>query len=343
MAGFIDLHHHFFPQDLDKANASAQVGWRTPEENLPWTPELSIKAMGSAGIQAAVLSFPASASGQVSAENRVLARSRNDYVAAVCRKYPDRFGFFATLPFLDDVRGVLDEITYAFDVIGADGISVSSSYGEGATAAYVGHDKYDSIWAELDRRKAVVFLHGNALPSSVPWPHPTLGLPISEVPNETFKAAAHLVVTGRKRRYPNIKIILAHLGGSTPFLASRVAVLSHYMGCELTPEQILDDFKSFYYDTALSAWGPNLIAMDNFVSHTQILFGTDFPAVSTEMSNWYTHQLEHHYGADCSGNEKLQAIGWRNALDMFPQLRERIFAANNGTEGARRLQCMLRL
>lgn len=84
-------------------------------------------------------------------------------------------------------------------------------------------------------------------------------------------------MTGRKRRYPDVKIILAHLGGSTPFLASRVAVLSRYMGCELTPEEILDDFRSFYYDTALSAWGPNLTAMDSFVSPTQILFGTDFP------------------------------------------------------------------
>lgn len=49
------------------------------------------------------------------------------------------------------------------------------------------------------------------------------------------------------------------------------------MGCKLTPEEILEDFKSFYYDTALSAWGPNLAAMDKFVLPTQILFGTDFP------------------------------------------------------------------
>jgi len=47
--------------------------------------------------------------------------------------------------------------------------------------AYIGDKRYETIWAELDKRKAVVFLHGNQMPSSVPWPHPTLGLPVCEV------------------------------------------------------------------------------------------------------------------------------------------------------------------
>jgi predicted TIM-barrel fold metal-dependent hydrolase len=100
-----------------------------------------------------------------------------------------------------------------------------------------------------------------------------------QVPNETFKAAAHLVVTGKKRRYPNVKIILAHLGGVTPFLAARVAALSRYMGCSLTRKEILEDFKCFYYDTALSAHDTTLTAMEKFVSLDHILFGTDFPGL----------------------------------------------------------------
>ncbi|KXN89653.1 2-amino-3-carboxymuconate-6-semialdehyde decarboxylase [Leucoagaricus sp. SymC.cos] len=341
MASFIDIHHHFFTPEFSasKADASAKVGWRAPKENLPWTPELSIKAMNAIGVQAALLSFPALPSGEISAENRALARRRNDYVAGICREYPDRFGFFATLPFLDDVQGVLEEITHAFDVIGADGISMSSSYGEGATTTYVGDEKYNAIWAELDRREAVVFVHGNQIPSTNPWPHSTLGLPVCEVPSETFKAAAHLVVTGCKRRFPRVKIILAHLGGSTPFLASRVAILSRYMGCELTEEEILHDFRSFYYDTALSAWGPTLTAMDNLVPHTRILFGTDFPAlliaVTTKMTNWFTQQVKSHYETKPEDKEKLKAIVRNNALDMFPRLRGRILATKKVDETQR--------
>ena len=102
-----------------------------------------------------------------------------------------------------------------------------------------------------------------------------------QVPNETFKAAAHLVVTGHRRNFPDIKIILAHLGGSTPFLASRVAVLSNYMGCSLSPTEILEDFQNkFYYETALSACEANLTAMEKFVREDHIFFGTDFPGIN---------------------------------------------------------------
>jgi 6-methylsalicylate decarboxylase len=103
------------------------------------------------------------------------------------------------------------------------------------------------------------------------------------VPNETFKAAAHLVVTGKKRKYPSIKFILTHLGGSTPVLAARVAALSRYMGCPLTSEEILEDFKSFYYETALSGYSTNLAAVEQFAGNERILFGSDLPGKCASM------------------------------------------------------------
>jgi len=167
---------------------------------------------------------------------------------------------------------------------------------------------FDPIWEELNARRAAVFLHGAQTRPERPDPHDFLGVPIVEVPHETFKAAASLVVSGRKRKYPDINFILAHLGGSTPFLAPRVAVLSNYMGSGLTPEDILDDFKTFYYDTALSSHESTLTAMQSFVGPEKLVFGTDFPgthspvfckfiarspshaAISKDMAAWYTKQ-----------------------------------------------------
>lgn len=293
------------------------MGWKTPPGTIPWTPHVSLSAMDAMNVNVAILSLPALFVGSISEENRKIARDRNLFVSGIVRKHPSRFGFFATLPFLDDIQGCISEIRYSYDVLNADGIALSSSYGIGDQATYIGDDRYDAIWAELHRRSAVVFLHGAQIGSSTPAPHTYLPIPVVEVPNETFKAAAHLVITGRKRKYPNVKIILAHLGGTTPLLAPRVALLSAYMGCPLPPEAIMDDFKSFYYETALSAYGASLNAIDTFVPPEQILFGTDFPAVTTDVAAWYTQNLENHY----SGNQNLQKILNENAFELFPRLR----------------------
>ena len=102
----IDVHHHFFPMDLNKEKSNTHLGWKTPPENLPWTPEKSLQAMDAMNIDFAILSLPAISSGSISEENRLMARRRNEFASDICSTYPDRFGFFATPPVLDDVKGV---------------------------------------------------------------------------------------------------------------------------------------------------------------------------------------------------------------------------------------------
>jgi len=150
----IDIHHHYFPPDLDKEKSNAEVGWVTPKENLPWSPDVSLRTMDAMKIDMAILSFPALSSGSVSEENRSAARKRNAFVADICSAHPDRFGFFATVPFLNDIggnllfhrpykqnafhslfSGCLEEIGYALDHLNAQGVSLASSYGEGSTAS----------------------------------------------------------------------------------------------------------------------------------------------------------------------------------------------------------------
>ncbi|TFK55950.1 amidohydrolase 2 [Heliocybe sulcata] len=305
--GRIDFHHHFFPASLNKARRNEKVGWKTPSENLPWSPAVSLNAMNELGIRKAILSLPAGT------YSRVQAREYNRYAASVCLALPDRFRFLATLPDLRDVEGALDEITYALDDLGADGIALSSSYGETEDRAYCGDDRAEPVWAELDRRKTLVFLHGSQVPTS--YPHPFLGIPVVEVPHETFKAAAQLVVSGKKRKYPHVKIVLAHLGGAVPFLASRVAVLSRHMGCPLSTDEILQDFKSFYYEVALSGYESNLEAMRKFVPLDRLLFGSDIPAISVEMAQWFTNNIDTFYGT-----KSLEAIMRENAFRLLPGL-----------------------
>lgn len=313
----IDVHHHFFLDAQKKAKQSSKVGFRTPDENLPWGPQTSLAAMDNLGVQTAILSPPPVSSNSSGAEVRADVRQQNIHSSQLCAAHPGRFGFLAGLPLMDDVEGSLEEIAFSLDVLGADGVTLMSSYGVGDSAKYIADDMYDPIWEELDRRHAVVLLHGAQTPSSTPYPHPLLGVPISEVPNETYKAAAQLVVSGKKRRFHNVNIILTHLGGSTPFLAPRVAALSHYMGCPLTPDEIIGDFKSFYFETALSAHETTLAAMATFVPSDRLLFGTDFPAVSIKSVRWYTENLENYFAGRPLD---LANIMRDNALKLFPNL-----------------------
>ena len=180
--------------------------------------------------------------------------------------YPGRFGLFAHLPTPTDIDAALEELTYALDVLGADGVTLTNVYGVGDQARSLGDPIFEPLWAELDRRGALVFLHGEQTPGSNRAPSQFLPTPVSEIPNETYKGAADLVTSGRKRQYPNVRIILSHSGGSTPFLAARVAALgAFHLDCELSPDEILADFRTFYYETALSGFETNLVALENFV------------------------------------------------------------------------------
>ena len=321
----VDFHQHFVP-DGEAATryfsaVAAETGWIWPRENIPWSPDLALSFMDRLGIATAILSLTGSPGGDgVGRANREFARRLNRTAHRTVAEHPERFGFFANLPIPTDTAAALEELAFALDELGADGVNLTSSYGAGEDARYVADDALDPIWEELDRRRAVVFLHGAQTPSSTRYPSPLIPIPVGEVPNETYKAAAHLVTSGKKRRYANVKIVLAHAGGSTPYLAARVAVLSHHQGCELTPEEIIDDFRTFYYETALAGFETNLVALESLVQPDRILFGTDFPAVSPDMAAWYTRHVDEYF---VDRQQRLESVMYDNALALLPRLGRR--------------------
>jgi predicted TIM-barrel fold metal-dependent hydrolase len=250
--------------------------------------------------------------------NREFARFLNMTAHQAVIDHPGRFGFFANVPIPSDTEAVLEELAYALDVLGAVGVNLTSSYGKGDQARYVGHDAFDPIWEELDRRGTVVFIHGDQTPGSNRPPNRLVPIPVGEVPNETYKAAADLVTRAKKRRYANVRIVLSHSGGSTPFLASRAAVLAHCVGGELSPEEMIEDFRDFHYETALSGFETNLVALENFVKPDHILFGSDFPAVDLATAAWYTRNVDAYFA---DRPQQLDDVMRNNALELFPQFR----------------------
>ena len=306
----IDVHTHvvppFWAEALD-AHGGDHSGTVTPTW---WSADRAIAFMDSQEIATSVLSLTApGVTGWPSSERPDLTRRVNEFTAGLVTDRPDRFGMFATLP-LPDVDASLSEIERAFDDLSSDGVVMLSNI----NGRYPGEPEFEPIWAELDRRAAVVLLH-----SAQPLlPLPTnFAAPLVDFPFDTTRAAVQLVLSGTTQRYPNLRIILVHAGGFLPYIAYRVAELARAFDPGWpAPDEILAESRRFFVDTALSASPAALPTITAFVPHDRILYGSDNPYAPPEVSGWFASHLD---DAALPADEAA-AINRGNALALFPRL-----------------------
>ena len=263
----IDVHHHVVPPSYGqwlRDRGLAAGGLPIPD----WSPEASLELMDERGMETAILSVstPGVHLGD-DAEARARARELNDYVAKVVHDHPTRFGLFATLT-LPDVDGALAELTYAFDTLRADGVVLLAN----SRGLYLGDPRFDPLFGELNRRKAVVFVHPSTLPGIEPLP----GVPafVADFLLDTTRAAIGLARSGTLDRCPDLKVILSHAGGFVPYAAYRIAVAASAAG---NPLEGIACLKRFYFDTALSSSPTALPSLLAFAEPHHVLFGSDFP------------------------------------------------------------------
>ncbi len=200
-----------------------------------------------------------------------IARIANEELAEIVRAAPETFAGLAALP-LGDVDAALAEVAHAYDALGMDGVLLLSS----VRGTYLGDPALDSLFAELDRRGAYVFLHPGFPPHDLPLPHPVW---LYEFVFETTRALANLIYTGTLERYPNIRLQVAHLGGTAPFIAHRLASLAAREPEKATaaPAGAVEYLGRLYYDTGLANNAPALAATLEVTSPEHVVFGTDWP------------------------------------------------------------------
>src|SRR5258706_14931427 len=303
----IDVHHHLmYPGSLD------EVGGRRAGSSFKWSPEMSLEDMDKSGIAVSVLSLiqPSAVTTDVE-KGRKIARLSNEYGAQLVRDHKGRFASFATLPLLD-TEGALKEIGYALDTLKAEGIGLMTSYQD----KYLGDASFAPIWEELNRRNAVIYTHPLSpdccrnIKSEVP---PA----VVEYATDTTRTIASLVFSGTAARYPDIRWIFSHSGGTMPFLLSRFTrheVDMKEKAKERVPKGVMYELKKFHYDTAQGNHAGALAALMKIVTPSQVLYGTDFP---------FRDGAEENGGLSVFrfGAKDLRAIERDNALKLLPTLK----------------------
>lgn len=310
----IDVHHHILPPEYVEAVGRHGHTGGGDIAFPAWTVESQIAQMDRTGIATAILSIasPGVFFGDA-AEARDLARRMNDLAARLVADHPARFGAFATLP-VPDMDGALAELTYALDTLKLDGVVMLGSIGD----TYLGDPSQEPLFAELNRRKAVMFVHPNIPATSLKL---NLSVPAAlvEFVFDTTRAVTNLIFSGMLDRYPDVKIILSHAGGTVPYLAGRLATGDVVPELHRrAPKGALSYLKRLYYDTAISAFPTSLSSLRALVDPSHILFGSDYPFLPEAHIQQQIRGLADFAGFSA---DDRNAIERESALALFPRLR----------------------
>ncbi len=301
----IDVHYHVFPPEtLARATNPAQKGWSL---------QRALEALDRNGIATGMAS-----SGSTLPPDG--ARIFNEFGTRIGRDHPGRFGLFAALP-LPNVDASLKEIEYALDVLKVDGFGLVTSYGD----MWLGDRKIRPVLEELNRRKAVVYVHPTDAPCCTGmsyWEPPVVGSWI-EWPMHTARTILSLMLNKVTIDLPGIRFIFAHDGGTMPMLVGRIAGMGQLNTRadfrekfqSLFPQGIEAEYRKLYFDTAQGNYPVNMTAMRSLVDDSHILFGSDYPYFRIEDA--------------VSGLQKfnfppalVRAIERENAQALFPRLRD---------------------
>lgn len=215
----IDVHAHYFPDEylncLERmGERNANTARQAPGAKVTLDERLGL--LDGVGIDMQVLS-PASRFPYFARKEDAVAAARlwNDLSVEVCRRYHGRFASFANLP-LPHVAAAIEEMGRCLDTLGMVGVTSGCS----VAGRQLDSPEFMPLWTELNRRQAVLFFHpvGIGCPGSEAY-----GLTwMVGAPFEDTITALRLVLSGLVQRFPNVKIIVPHLGGTLPFLMQRL-------------------------------------------------------------------------------------------------------------------------
>jgi 6-methylsalicylate decarboxylase len=310
----IDVHQHVIPKVYK--DALARVGVLGSGENPwpAWSLERQLELMDELGIGATLISIasPGAYFGDIEF-TRQLVKACNEAMQQIVSGNPGKFGAmgFVSLP---DVEAACRDVEHVLDVLKLDGINLQTHAGH----RYLGHPEENELYAELDRRRAVVFVHPQR-PAAQNAPQYAFPAGYTELTFDTTRAITNMLYTGMLAKYPNIRWIMPHMGGVAPFLLFRLSGLDDDPKVrENIPEGVATYLKRLYYDVAQSPSRLALHALLEVADPSRILFGTDYPSARNveKVMRDTVEAVRSFDGFDDTLRQKVMAA---NAQAIFPR------------------------
>jgi predicted TIM-barrel fold metal-dependent hydrolase len=283
--------------------------------------------MKDLGITKSIVSITSPGTNIVPGDRHVaatLSRECNQYAADLKRRVPESFGYWASLP-LPFVDKSLAEISYALDNLNPDGFGLLSNY----HGVYLGDSSLDPVFAELDRRRAKVFIHPTGpCVSATCEQGPVRASPLKQFPDpmfeyllDTTRCVINLFLSGTVARYPNITYILSHAGGALPPVIQRFttfseAILKLQNGINAASvKKTLQE--RFFFDLAGFPFPDQIHGLLRYVDSSRLLYGSDFPYTPASGVAFLATMLEKEGPVVFTQEGELEAVESRNAEKLL--------------------------
>src|SRR5215207_1945892 len=217
----IDVHAHYFPDEyIDALTRLGHKGARpavvrAPGQHVTLAERADLLKEHQVDVQVLSVASPGPYL-RTEADAVEAARLGNDIYADACRGYDGRFAAFGTVP-LPHTYAAIAEASRCLDELGFKGITVGCS----VAGQQLDEEAFEPFFAELDRRGAVLFLHPQGVGGGPGSQDFGLNWMVG-APFEDTIVALRLVFSGLTSRFPNMRVIVPHLGGTLPFLMQRL-------------------------------------------------------------------------------------------------------------------------